>query len=168
MIQEGMTVTWKEYVDTLDGARKDAVAAALLTVNSALIKADTDRERQLTGLGEKIDALTTRAGGSVPRSEIEALLISVGQRAETQIADAVTSMTREFSSGIAQLAKAVEAQGKTLANLTDSVNALNTLQVGQQGGKERLTATGRTVTVVAGILVAIMTLVGGLYAVFHH
>lgn len=148
-------------------AQEEAIKVASAANALALTEAKVAPQKQFDTLSVKMEDLVSRAGGSVPRGELEALLISVGQRAETQIADAVTSMTREFSSGLAQVTKAVEAQGKLLGTLTESVNELNTIQVGRQGAKEGLSATGRAIAQVVGILVAVVTLVGGLYAVFH-
>lgn len=148
-------------------AQEEAIKVASAANALALTEAKVGPQKQFDVLAVKMDELVSRAGGSVPRGELEALLISVGQRAETQIADAVTAMTRQFSSDISQVTKALEAQGKAILSLTDSVNELNTIQVGRQGAKEGLSSTGRAVTWVAGILVAVMTLVGGLYAIFH-
>lgn len=133
MTAEGWNVeTLKEYMDAQLLAQRDALNAVVLSQQQqfraqeaaisvaststalALTEAKVGPQKQYDTLTAKMDELVSRAGGSVPRGEMEALLTSVGQRAETQIADAVTAMTRQFSSDINQVTKAVEAQGKAI------------------------------------------------------
>jgi hypothetical protein len=149
-MNEGMSVTWKEYVDTLDTARKDAVAAALLTVSTALAKADTDRENQLKALGDKIDSLTSRAGGSVPRGELEALLTGLGTKFEASLATEIGRLTSMFT------------------DLNDSVSRINQTMMTQQGARAGLSATGKMVASIIAAVVGLVAIGSFIYAILPH
>lgn len=193
---ESMNVDWKVYVDTLyvglekELAAKDlrdeqrfqgqgeALAQALTTVNQAVseakitqgaeMKSMSDRQAaDAKSLNDKIEQLSTRAGGSVPRGEMEALLTAVGSRAETQIADAVSSMTSRFSADITRLTSAIEGQSKMWGNefgvLNAKVAAMDDSLTAQRSKIVGATLTGKTLVAVAGAILTILLITTTVY-----
>lgn len=191
-----MNVDWKVYVDTLyvglekELAAKDlrdeqrfqgqgeALAQALTTVNQAVseakitqgaeMKSMSDRQAaDAKSLNDKIEQLSTRAGGSVPRGEMEALLTAVGSRAETQIADAVSSMTSRFSADITRLTSAIEGQSKMWGNefgvLNAKVAAMDDSLTAQRSKIVGATLTGKTLVAVAGAILTILLITTTVY-----
>jgi type VI protein secretion system component VasK len=173
-----MTVDWKVYVDTLhDGLEKalaakdlrdeqrfqgqgEALAQALTTVNQAVSEAKITQGAEMKSLSDKIDQLSTRAGGSVPRGEMEALLTTVGSRAETEISDAVASMTSRFSGDISRLTAAIESQSKMWGNefgvLNTKVAALDESITAQRSKIAGATLTGKTLVTIAGAILTLL------------
>lgn len=129
---DGMSVSWKDYVDVRVGAlensaiaaihEKDlrdqqrfdaqgkAIDAASTVVDRALVEARVGVAEQFRVLGTKLDQLGETVG--VPRAEMDALLASATSKTDVKISDAVSALVKQFSNDFERLTKTVEAQGE--------------------------------------------------------
>jgi hypothetical protein len=177
--------TLKEYMDAQFLAQRDALNAVVLSQQQqfraqeaaisvaststalALTEAKVGPQKQYDVLTAKMDELVSRAGGSVPRGEMEALLTAVGSRAETQISDAVSSMTSRFSADITRLTTAVENQSKMWGNefgvLNAKVAALDESLTAQRSRIVGATLTGKTLVTAVGAVLTIVLIISTAY-----
>jgi hypothetical protein len=184
-------VSWKDYVDVRIGAiesaaiaairekdlrdqqrfdaQGEAIRAASIVVDRALVEARVGVAEQFRTLGDKLDALGDTVG--VPRQEMDALLTAASSSRHSEIADAVGAVVKQFTSDFERLTKVVQEQGERFdkavtsqndqwgvefGTLNRNVADIQQKQTVRQAQGAGIALTGRTVAAGLAALVALI------------